>query len=55
MKYVRDLQFEEKPDYSLLLDLLKSIATKEGFSLDDKQFDWVSKEPRLNKQIYIEL
>ena len=44
MRHCRDLNFEEKPDYQLLLSLMNDIATKEGYNIHDGQFDWVIRE-----------
>eukprot|EP01107_Rhizomastix_libera_P016302 TRINITY_DN668_c3_g1_i1.p1 TRINITY_DN668_c3_g1~~TRINITY_DN668_c3_g1_i1.p1 ORF type:complete len:698 (+),score=157.38 TRINITY_DN668_c3_g1_i1:24-2117(+) len=38
--YIRGLEFEEIPDYSLLRTLLREIFTREGFK-DDGVYDWV--------------
>ena len=38
--YVINLQFEEKPDYNYLRQLLKSLAYKNNIDLDYKFYDW---------------
>lgn len=43
MEHCRALQFEEQPNYELLTDLFKQIANKEGFSLENEEFDWALK------------
>lgn len=43
MQHCRNLTFEEKPDYQLLIDTLKGLATREGLDLDFKSYDWVKK------------
>ena len=44
MKHCRGLKFEEKPDYQLLIDILTSVATREGLNLKDyNSYDWVAK------------
>jgi hypothetical protein len=43
MKHCRGLNFEEKPDYQLLIDLLRGLALKEGLDLDFRGYDWVAK------------
>jgi serine/threonine protein kinase len=43
MKHCRNLQFEEQPDYDMLCNLLKSLATKEGIDLDYQNYDWVER------------
>ena len=40
MQYVRNLKFEEKPDYSYCCDLIYSIADEFNFLLTDHIFDW---------------
>jgi len=47
MKHCRNLNFEEKPDYEYLQQLLTGLAEKEGYNLDDKVFDWVIKDQRV--------
>jgi casein kinase 1 epsilon len=37
-RYCRTLGFEEKPDYTYLRRLFRTIASREGFELD--VFDW---------------
>jgi serine/threonine protein kinase len=39
-QYCRGLQFEEKPDYSYLKSLLKSVFERYGFDYD-YQYDWL--------------
>jgi serine/threonine protein kinase len=41
MKYVKDLGFEEKPDYTYLKRLMLGLMKKNGFEFDYK-YDWVS-------------
>ena len=43
MQHCRNLTFEEKPDYQLLIDTLKGLANREGLDLDFKSYDWVKK------------
>ncbi|KAF7684296.1 Casein kinase I like protein 2 [Astathelohania contejeani] len=40
-KYVRELGFEENPNYEYLKDLLNEILEKKGLK-DDMQYDWVN-------------
>ena len=47
MKHCRNLNFEEKPDYEYLQQLLTGLAEKEGYNLDDKVYDWVIKDQRI--------
>ena len=51
MKHCRNLGFEDKPDYSMLIDLLKQVAEKEGVNLDYQDYDWVSKCKKLFKPL----
>lgn len=44
LKHCRNLNFEEKPDYEYLQQVLNQLAEKEGLNLQDKQFDWVNRE-----------
>ena len=44
LKYVRNLRFEEKPDYNYLRSLFKTSFTKAGYKLD-YVYDW-TKDPR---------
>lgn len=39
LTYVRNLRFDEKPDYSYLRTLLKDLFTKSGFEMD-YIYDW---------------
>jgi hypothetical protein len=43
INYTRDLKFDDRPDYGYLRRLLKGIADKESFQLDNV-FDWVIKK-----------
>ena len=45
LNYVRDLKFEEKPDYSFLKKLLRNIADKENIFYDFYNYDWVTLKP----------
>jgi hypothetical protein len=51
MKHCRNLNFEDKPDYQLLLDSLTGLAEKEGINLKDKAFDWVVKDQKVPRNI----
>ena len=44
MNHCRNLQFEEKPDYRHLLNLLEDLGKKNKFDLEDRVYDWVEKE-----------
>ena len=39
MHYVKNLKFEDKPDYGHLKDLFKNLRVREGLDFDDK-YDW---------------
>lgn len=39
LEYCKNLQFEEKPDYKYLNDLLNKIFLRYGYDLDSL-FDW---------------
>lgn len=41
-KYVRELQFEEKPDYQFIKDLFKKLLIKNEW-YNDFNFDWLSR------------
>ncbi len=47
MLHCRSLQFEEQPNYEMLSDLFKQIAIKEGFDLQDEEFDWALKHSHI--------
>ena len=40
LKYARDLNFTETPDYDMLLDLFDNLFKKKGYDFDYK-YDWV--------------
>lgn len=50
MKHCRGLNFEEKPDYQLLITMLKELGDREGLNLDYYNYDWVAKCQKLTKQ-----
>ena len=47
MNHCRELQFEAKPNYKYLNDILLDLANKEGLNLENKVFDWVIKKQSL--------
>lgn len=49
MKHCRGLNFEEKPDYALLITMLKELGDREGLNLDYYSYDWVAKCQKLGK------
>ena len=50
MTHCRTLQFEEKPDYQMLVDLLKGLGEREGLNLDIHTYDWIAKCNKLPKR-----
>lgn len=40
MRYCRNLQFEQKPDYDYLRGLFETVAKRENFNLHDQMYDW---------------
>lgn len=55
MKYVRSLEFTDKPDYSYLINLLKNALKMNNLS-NDKDFDWISRKyevrPKKKKSLW---
>jgi len=51
LTYVRNLRFEDKPDYMYLRNLLKDLFFKSGFEFD-YQYDWmiIAKAKNSNKE-----
>jgi hypothetical protein len=48
MNYVRNLAFDEKPNYAYLKRLFENVMTKHGYEMD-YEFDWVIKKQALLK------
>jgi len=46
--YTRDLRFDDRPDYTYLKRLLKTISEREKFEYDNV-FDWVIKKQENDK------
>ena len=44
IKYSRELEFEQEPDYCYLKGLLEKVAEKNRIDLDNVKYDWVIKE-----------
>lgn len=42
MCYVRNLKFDQEPDYDYIEQLIKEIADQNAFRLDDNIFDWAT-------------
>ena len=40
MDYCIALEYDEEPDYTLLLQLIEDLAREERIDLDDRCFDW---------------
>ena len=40
MDYVKNLKFDQNPNYSMLKSLIKITAAKEEFDLFDDVYDW---------------
>lgn len=53
LSYVKDLKYEQQPDYSFLKALLQNLFDKEGFVADDA-FDWVSLNETPQKELQTE-
>ena len=47
VSYTRNLQFTEVPNYNYLRNLLKTIITKLGFTIDF-YYDWCTKKPNIS-------
>ena len=43
LQYVRQLKFDEKPDYQLLLGILIDLFNEHGFRKDDDEYEWSDK------------
>jgi hypothetical protein len=41
LEYVRGLQFEEQPDYNMLMGKLRTIGCENNFNLYDGVYDWL--------------
>lgn len=56
INYTRELKFDDRPDYSFLKKLIKSISDKEKFELDFA-FDWAKQKSdnMVNLLVYIYL
>lgn len=49
INYTRDLKFDDRPDYSYLRRLLKTIAEREQIQMDHA-FDWVLKKKQQEEE-----
>ena len=46
IKYTRNLEYEQDPDYNYLRNLLKNVIKKSGFTIDF-YYDWFSQKPNI--------
>ena len=52
MKYVRALEFEEKPDYKYLRSLFELTSLEMGFDPNDNCYEWIQvKQNILNEKL----
>ena len=51
MKHNRELNFEEKPDYQMLMDMMRGLAEKEGLELDYRNYDWAIKIQKVQRPL----
>ena len=49
IQYARNINFEDKPNYSYLRALLRKIASKNGLRMDYNKFDWILDEKNDNE------
>ena len=49
IQYARNINFEDKPNYSYLRALLRKIASKNGLKMDYNKFDWILDEKNDNE------
>ena len=40
LSYSKTLEFEEKPEYNMMIRMLENLARDRGINLDDKIYDW---------------
>ena len=50
IKYARELQFEQEPDYRYLKDLLIKAGEKNGIDVDKIKYDWEIKNEELENE-----
>ena len=50
MKYVRELEFEKKPDYKYLRGLFEDTSQKMGYDPNDVKFSWVELKENIIKE-----
>lgn len=51
MAYVRSLNFEETPDYSVVREMFRDLARNLNIKYDGK-FDWIPKEKEIDKTTF---
>ena len=49
IKYSRELEFEQEPDYNYLNKLLLKVGNKNGINIDKVKYDWEIKNEKLKK------
>lgn len=49
IKYARELEFEKKPDYKYLKELLIKAREKNGINIDKVKYDWVIKNEEVKE------
>ena len=49
IKYSRELEFEQEPDYNYLKKLLLKVGNKNGINIDKVKYDWEIKNEKLKK------
>ena len=49
IQYARNMNFEDRPNYSYLRGLLRKAAKKNGLHYDSSKFDWIIKEENEKK------
>ena len=50
IKYSRELEFEQEPDYNYLNKLLLTVAKKNGINIDKSKYDWEIKDEEMKKE-----
>lgn len=43
LRYCRELKFEKKPNYEMCKGFFHDLLVREGFSPEDKDYDWLIK------------
>ena len=55
MRYVRDLEFTQMPDYKWLKSLFEDAALEMGYDLYDGRYEWIEvKEDIISKKLALE-